>query len=342
MLVAGLVLAACAKPAPSPAAPAATPGPTAAQKITLKMVVAWERGYPLYWEPAERFAKLAGEKSKGELEIKILGGPEIVAVDSMLDALRGGVVDIVSSHNSYYTGVVPDAMLIDIPFDWSLEENLQAFYAALDGINEIYIQKTGTRVLGTTSWTYHHLFTRKPVANVSDMKGLKLRVPGGVYGVGATVLGAAPVKIPVAEVLTALERGIIDGAQRTIQAVAHYREDQFVKYSTDFRFAATIGYDWISAKLWDGLPSHLKKALTDASKDLDRWALDYGPKSATEAKATLEKRGMTFVPVAPDEQRRWNGMIWPAAVDKVFEAAPQTAPKLWKVIESYTHYQYKK
>lgn len=346
LIIYSLILTAYAKPAL--ASSALTPGSklaattTKVQKITLKMVVAWEKGFPLFWNPAERFARLVSEKSKGELEIKLLGGPEIVAVDSMLDSLRGGIIDIASAHNSYYSGIVPDSMLIDIPFNWSPEENLKAFYAALDAMNEVYIQKTSTRVLGTTSWTYHYLFTsRKPVASSADMKGLRLRVPGGIYGVGTTLLGGTPVKIPVAEVLTALERGIIDGAQRATQAVNHYHEDEFLKYRTDFRFAATIGYNWISAKVWDGLSDQLKKSLIDASKELDIWALDYGPKSETEAKTALEKRGVTFIPVAIDDQQRWKEMIWPAAVDKVIKSAPASAPKIWAAIEPFSHFQYK-
>jgi len=111
MLVVGLVIGGCGKPAPAPTpapAPAPTPAP-APEPIVLKAISAW----PLSAEETNlgflRFVDAVNERAQGELVIEILGGPEVVAESDQFEAVRDGVVDMVHTTPTYYKGEIPEA-----------------------------------------------------------------------------------------------------------------------------------------------------------------------------------------------------------------------------------------
>ncbi len=85
----------------------------AAEKILIKAVTSWpinHSGNDNYKE----FIKRVNERSKGEIEIKLLGGPEVVPVFDQLKAISTGVVDMCHGAKNYYLGIVPEGIIPEL------------------------------------------------------------------------------------------------------------------------------------------------------------------------------------------------------------------------------------
>lgn len=308
-------------------------------KTTLRLVVAWEKDFPLISGPLEKIIQLTNEKTKGEIEIKHMGGPEMIPANDMLEAIKSGQIDMAQTHDGYYSGVVPETNILDIPFLWTDKEQLLAYYAVRDKINEYYRQKLGCRMLALSSVTSHLVFTKKkPINNSQDMEGLKLRIPGGLYGAGPRLFKATPVNIPVAEVMTALDRGIIDGTQWAELAVVYYNGDQFLKYVTDFQFSDTKVFFYLSEKAWNNLPPHLQKAMEEVAKEIDQFAFVCGKKTQKEAREKLKKRGVTYIKLDPAEEKKWKTVVVQEMVKKAISVSPKNGKEILEAIKPYTHY----
>lgn len=283
---------------------------------------------------------LAKEKSNGEIEIKHVGGPEMISVRDMLDALKSGQVDLAQTAAAYYAGIVPETCFLGIPFGWSSEEQLEAFNDIHERLNKFYIERLGCRILSISTLTAHLVWsTKNPITTAENFKGLKLRIPGGMHGAGIKKFGASPVKVPVAEVITALERGIIDGAQWAEVAVNYFHGDQVLKYATDFVFADTKCYFYISERAWNKLSDKLKKIMLAIGNDLNEYAFMWGTKVQSEARDALKKRGAQYVKLDQVEEAKWKKQVLDATVEKALSMSPDHGQQILDAIKPYSHYK---
>jgi tripartite ATP-independent transporter DctP family solute receptor len=94
------------------------------------------------------------------------------------------------------------------------------------------LEAKGLKLL-TANWIYgeRHLLTKKPVKKLSDLKGLKIRVPNNTIQIkGFEVLGATPTPMPLGEVYTALQQGVIDGLENPLPVLYNGKFHEVAKY----------------------------------------------------------------------------------------------------------------
>jgi len=85
----------------------------------------------------------------------------------------------------------------------------------------------------TANWVYgdRHLLVKKPVRKLADLKGMKVRVPNNTIQIkGFEVLGAVPTPMPLGEVYTALQQGVVDGLENPIPVLYKGKFAEVAKY----------------------------------------------------------------------------------------------------------------
>jgi len=115
--------------------------------------------------------------------------------------------------------------------------------------------------------TFRNVYTRaRPINSVADMKGLKVRViPSPSYIALFRALGAAPTPMAFGEVYTALQQGVIDGAENdavTYMTTKHMEVARNLALTSHMMLANTF---FISEQVWQRLPDDLKQVLKKAS-----------------------------------------------------------------------------
>ena len=165
---------------------------------------------------AEVFAKAVKDMSGGKFEISVHAGGELMPPFGVVDGVQNGTVDMCHTVPYYFYGKNPAfALGSAVPFglnarqmtSWMMHGNgrklMNEFYAGY-GMVSFHGGNTGTQMGG---------WFRKEVKTVADMKGLKMRLGGGLIGDVMTKLGAVPQSIPGGEIYQALEKGTIDAAE---------------------------------------------------------------------------------------------------------------------------------
>ncbi len=147
---------------------------------------------------------------------------------------RDGVADVVWNTHGYTPGQFPLTEIAELPF---LGNSAEAVSVAYWRIFERYLAKSdehkGTHVIGLHAQPPGQIFnTKRPIVMAKDMQGLKLRTPGRTASVIAKLYGAAPIAAPSTKQYEMLERGVIDGTFFSIEAVASFKLEQFVKYES--------------------------------------------------------------------------------------------------------------
>jgi TRAP-type C4-dicarboxylate transport system substrate-binding protein len=140
-----------------------------------------------------------------------------------------GVADIAFVNPALVPGRFPDDQVFELPgLVANMKEGVQLFQAllktnSLRGYSDYF-------VIGSLMNANAHVFSRKPVKSVGDLKGLKVRISGAVIGQTVKELGVVPVLMPPNEVVEAMGRGTVDALTTVPAAMIDFGIDRVTSY----------------------------------------------------------------------------------------------------------------
>ena len=280
----------------------------------------------------QAFADKVHELSGGKIKIEIQASGVLGSENDVLDAMLGGGGTIDMSRISAFA-LTPyggqKSKLLSIPYTFVSRDHFWNF-ATSDLAPEFLLEPheagTGVRGLFYGEEGFRHFFTVDPVAGVEDLKGLKLRVSNDPVMNGmVNGLGASPTVVSFGELYSALQTGVVDGAE---QPIANYKSNAFPEVAPNLILDGhTLGAIQviITDEAWDGLTEEQQNILMEAGK----YASEFNRKISAEAEAKvleeLKADGVNVVEVtdlAP----------WQAAVKDVVEAETKDYKELYQQI----------
>ncbi len=165
---------------------------------------------------AEKFAKTIKEMSGGKFEVSVHAAGELMPAFGVVDALQNGTVEMAQTAPYYFTGkdsifafgcAVPFGLTARQMDAWMEHGNgrklMNAFYANYN-IKSMSAGNTGTQMGG---------WYRKEIKSAADLKGLKMRLGGGLFGEAMQKLGVVAQNMPAGDIYQALEKGTLDAVE---------------------------------------------------------------------------------------------------------------------------------
>jgi TRAP-type mannitol/chloroaromatic compound transport system substrate-binding protein len=253
-------------------ASAAISAPTivkASTGIRWNMPTSWPR-HLLLQDSATIFAEKLLQLTNGEFEIRVHSAGELVPPVGVFDAVQSGTVECAHSWSGYYIGN-NSAFGIDggLPFGMTAEQH-RIWWEKAGGrelMQEVY-DKFNMRsfLVGDTNAQMAGWFN-KEINSLSDLEGMRLRIVG-LAGRLYERLGAATQAIPGGEILTAMERGVIDGVQFNTphddMNLGLHDVAKYYYYPCWTHPSAPLSI-FVNKGKWEGLPDDFKTAFEVAS-----------------------------------------------------------------------------
>jgi TRAP-type mannitol/chloroaromatic compound transport system substrate-binding protein len=183
--------------------------------IRWRMITSWTKNLPGPGVSAERVAQRINAMSGGRMAVEVFPAGAIVPAFGVFEAVSTGVAEMGHTASFFWDGKMPGAALFTTaPFGLPPIEH-QTWIERRGGqqLWDEFYRPHGVRGLlaGNTGPSMGGWF-RKPIANIDDIKGLRIRVQG-LGGEVYREMGATPQSIPPGEIITALERGTIDAVE---------------------------------------------------------------------------------------------------------------------------------
>jgi tripartite ATP-independent transporter DctP family solute receptor len=276
-----------------------------AQTTTLKMAHIYTPGN-IWYETAEAYAKAVEEKSGGKVKIQIAHSGSTGDWPASIEGLKIGTNDIVLQsigtldRYNILPGIEAYPYLLR-----DVDHFKKVYYGPIGaGFMEEVAKKTSFRIIGAGYRGARWLTSNKAVANLDDLKGVKLRVPPlKMYRMTWEYLGASPVPMGVAELFTSMQQGVVDGQENPLEIVESNKFYEVQKYAIDTRHV--IGaMTWIfSDARFKKLPPEVQKLLKEEGERAMLAATDRMIGLEGELKVKLEGRGMKFNEVDRDAFR---------------------------------------
>jgi TRAP-type mannitol/chloroaromatic compound transport system substrate-binding protein len=187
----------------------------AAKSTTWKVQSSWDAGttgFKLFEEWANSFE----EKSGGELAIKPFPAKAVAADNNALfDAVRTGVLQAMNPFTLYWSGKIPATVFMSSypagPDQTSHWDTMFYGLGMLEMTRDIF-KKFGLYYVGPIQHDANIIHSKKPVTDLKQLKGMKIRLPGGMVSEVFEQFGVSTTSMPGSDIYPALEKGTIDAA----------------------------------------------------------------------------------------------------------------------------------
>ncbi len=223
-------------------------------------------------EPQVRAMKLFKEivegKTAGKLRVEVYPNNQLGNQRDVTEGIQLGTIQM-ASISSPMASFVPESNLFELPF---LFENRDHFYAVLDseigeGLKPAFARR-GFYLLGYFDVGVRHIMTvNQPIHSFDDMEGLKIRTMENPVHLDAfRAFGANPIPMAYGELYTALEQGVIDGAEA---ANTNYYAKKFYEpapYWAQVGWIHLVEYVIMSRSFFERLPDEYKKIIEKAAQ----------------------------------------------------------------------------
>lgn len=274
-----------------------------AQTRTIKFANQNAKGHPVVMG-MEKFAELVEQRSGGKLKVQVFPGGALGSDQANVSALQGGTLEMAAMNSGIFASVVKDFAVYDFPF---LFDNPREADAVVDGpVGTGLHQKLEEK--GLVGLAYYELGFRqitnskRPIAKVEDIAGLKLRViPNPINVDWVSALGANPTPLPFPELYAALEQKAVDGQENPVATIQGAKLYEVQKYMTLSNHQYNPQSVVVSRKFWEGLSADEKKVLQDAARESAKYQREQSRAAAAGILENLKKNGMQVTVLPPAE-----------------------------------------
>lgn len=164
----------------------------------------------------------------------------------------------------------------------------------------------GVKVIELNGCIQSFIWTKKPVSKMADLKGMKLRSPGGHQTHYIKALGAEPVFMPLGDVYMAIETGTVDGLVTCPPLVLAFKLYEVVKYGTILTFGCVSEGVVMNLKTWEKLPDDQKKLIEEVCKNPFRTTGGLTRKVyREELMPSIAGHGVKFIELSKSEASEW-------------------------------------
>jgi TRAP-type transport system periplasmic protein len=234
------------------------------------------------------------------IRIDHIGGPEVFPVADQVNAVSKGLADIVMTF-TVHAALVPEIDTTGLSDISIAEERKAGYMEILDKAHE----KINIKMIGRTATNSgFYIFSKDPIRKLDDFKGVKIRSHSG-YDPLFKAVGAVPVGMNISEIYSGLEHGVVRAAPYPLY-VYDMGLHSVTKYVlADAFWPSHTTFTLINRKKYLSLKPDQQKLLMDKQLEVEKEMPGLMADLKAKERTKLEKAGMTFVNLSPEEAKKW-------------------------------------
>ena len=247
----------------------ATAAAAADCEITLRSSDTHPDGYPTV-EGVKAMAAEVKEKTAGRICIEVFPSSQLGEEKDTIEQTQFGVIDMIRASFGSFNDIVPITQTVSLPYLYKSEDHL---HKVLDGpIGAEIASAFEERDLVPLAYYYggarSFYNAKKPIATVADLKGMKFRVmQNDVFVDMMSALGANATPMPYGEVYSAIQTGVIDGAENNFPSYDSSGHAEVAKYYTLDQHLMVPELVAVAKSSWDKLSPEDQAVMREAAKN---------------------------------------------------------------------------
>ena len=294
---------------------------------TIRLAHALNTAHPVHLGMV-RMAELVDEYSKGQVDIKIFPNQQLGSEREALELLQIGSIGMTKVSSAALENFVPELRVYSLPYLFGDEQHI---WSVLNG-------QIGKELLlaGEDYWmrglTYYDAGKRsfytkaKPILTPADLQGMKIRVMESQMSMNMVrEMNGSPTPISFGELYTALQQGVVDGAENNPPSYLTSRHYEVAKYYSLDEHLMLPDILLIGTEVWEDLDEQEREWVQAAADSSSRYQRQLWKKAELEALQTVEESGVEII--YPDKQPFID------ATAAIFEQYKETEPEFYSLIQ---------
>ena len=235
---------------------------------------------PLH-QQSQMFADEIEKRLPGQFDFKLFPGGQLGKEKALITNVKAGSIEMIN----VASGVLKldkKLGLFDLPWLFSDREHvIRAMEGGLeDAVRDRLAQTAGVVVLGVYENGFRHVINgARSVTKPADLKGLKIRISGGKFRQDVFQrMGATPQKVAWGETFTALQTGVVDGAEAATYGFYEQKHFEVTKHLSLTRHVYTPSFLVASEAFFDKLTPEQQKVFQEVGREITAQAYDAAAK----------------------------------------------------------------
>ncbi|HEX7124375.1 MAG TPA: TRAP transporter substrate-binding protein [Thermodesulfobacteriota bacterium] len=244
-------------------------------------------GFPnsLFDITANEFAKRVNQQLKGKVEVRVFHSSQLGSDEQMLKGVRVGAPEMFLPSTIMST-VDAKFGVFEMPYIIVSRAHMKkvAESPVIEQMLFSGLPAKGLRVLGIWENGFRHITNNvRPIVRPEDLKGIKLRVPSGVWRVRMfQAYGANPSPMPLNEVYSALQSGVMDAQENPLAQIWGAKFHEVQKYLSMTGHVYSPAYLTIGETAWKRLAPDVQQALARIAREVGDFARSEGERLDSE------------------------------------------------------------
>jgi TRAP-type C4-dicarboxylate transport system substrate-binding protein len=268
--------------------------------------------HPMSKAVSKKWIEMVEKESNGKIKVQSYMGGVLHSAKDGFKATVNDITDLTPAYTMYQAGSFHLAHVLDLPFAFP------SAAVAAKVAEELYPKyfKKEYEAMGVYLANYnangiYNLFTKKPVATLDDLKGMKIRAAGGTPSKIIRSLGAVPVAVPAPEAYNAFQRGVVDGVAFYDTGAIAYRIHELTTHLTEAKMNNPANAWAFNRKSWDSWPPEVKRFMYNMQRRLSMmYGIEFDRQDAL-SRPILEGKGIKIIKLSAEEMARWKAAAEP-------------------------------
>jgi len=279
-------------------------------------------------EAMEFMAQLIEEKSQGKMEIRIYPNQQLGTERELVELLQIGSLGMTKVSSATLESFAPKIQVLSMPYLFRDDEHRDKVLKGEIG-KQLLLEgeKYWLRGLCYYDAGKRSFYTKnKPVDSPEDLKGLKIRTLESNMAINMIKsFGSSPTPVSYGELYTALQQGIVDGAENNPPSLYTSRHYEVCKFYSVNEHTAVPDVVIISTKVWNTLDAQEQQWIQEAADESAVFQYKLWAESVEESYRELKKAGVTIT--YPDQAS------FREAVESLYESFRVSQPEMFEMVE---------
>ena len=261
----------------------------AQQPVTIRL---GHVGFPgsLFDISGQKFAQEVNQALKGRVEVRVFHSSQIGSDEQMIKGIRVSAPEM-QIPSTVMSTVDQRYGVFEMPYLVVSRAHMKKAAESREVQKALFepLPARGIRVLGVWENGFRHITNNvRPIVRPEDLKGIKLRVPGGVWRVKMfQAYGANPSPMPFAEVYSALQSGVMDAQENPFSQIFSAKFHEVQKFLSLTGHVYTPAFLIVSEDFWKKLPKDVQETLARIARETGEFARSEGDRLDRELQSKL-------------------------------------------------------
>lgn len=297
------------------------------EEVVIKLGHGLDPSHPVH-QAMEHMSERLVEKSDSTMRLDIYPSEQIGTERELLELLQVGSVDMTKVSSAVLEGFSAPYKVFGLPYVFRSDEHR---YAVMEGEigREILLSGQDVWLRGLTFYdagTRSFYTTDEPIREPEDLRGMNIRTMNSPVSIQmVNQMGGSATPISFGELYTALQQGVVDGAENNAPSFHLTNHYELCDYYTLDEHTAPQDVLLVSTHLWDRLTPQQRTWLQEAADESAQYQKKLWAKASKEALEAVKEAGVEII--RPDKSK------FSEAVQPLLERYEETEPRVYELYQ---------